>query len=70
MPLVQDRFEAVNQAYEFLCSRNVWTGDGPNANNIVLILRTQTILFNRYSDGESRVLLGLDRLSEFELMNE
>ncbi|KAI8419847.1 hypothetical protein MSG28_008479, partial [Choristoneura fumiferana] len=49
-PEGRDRFEAVNQAYEFLCSRNVWTGDGPNANNIVLILRTQTILFNRYSD--------------------
>ncbi|KAM3956718.1 receptor mediated endocytosis 8 [Aphomia sociella] len=46
----RDRFEAVNQAYEFLCSRNVWTGDGPNTNNIVLILRTQTILFKRYSD--------------------
>ncbi|CAH0401433.1 unnamed protein product [Chilo suppressalis] len=49
-PEGRDRFEAVNQAYEFLCSRNVWTGDGPNANNIVLILRTQTILFRRYSD--------------------
>ncbi|XP_063386094.1 dnaJ homolog subfamily C member 13 [Cydia fagiglandana] len=49
-PEGRDRFEAVNQAYEFLCSRNVWTGDGPNANNIVLILRTQTILFQRYSD--------------------
>ncbi|XP_053615104.1 dnaJ homolog subfamily C member 13 isoform X2 [Plodia interpunctella] len=49
-PEGRDRFEAVNQAYEFLCSRNVWTGDGPNANNIVLILRTQTILFQRYSE--------------------
>ncbi|KAL0869621.1 hypothetical protein ABMA27_005874, partial [Loxostege sticticalis] len=49
-PEGRDRFEAVNQAYEFLCSRNVWTGDGPNTNNIVLILRTQTILFRRYSD--------------------
>ncbi|KAJ0173970.1 hypothetical protein K1T71_010116 [Dendrolimus kikuchii] len=49
-PEGRDRFEAVNQAYEFLCSRNVWTGDGPNTNNIVLILRTQTILFQRYSD--------------------
>lgn len=51
--LFQDRFEAVNQAYEFLCSRNVWTGDGPNTNNIVLILRTQTILFQRYSEGKT-----------------
>ncbi|CAB3251111.1 unnamed protein product [Arctia plantaginis] len=49
-PEGRDRFEAVNQAYEFLCSRNVWTGDGPNTNNIVLILRTQTILFQRYSE--------------------
>ncbi|XP_045537410.1 dnaJ homolog subfamily C member 13 [Papilio machaon] len=49
-PEGRDRFEAVNQAYEFLCSRNVWTGDGPNTNNIVLILRTQTILFERYSE--------------------
>lgn len=43
-------FEAVNKAYEFLCSRNVWSGDGPNTDNIVLILRTQTILFQRYSE--------------------
>ncbi|CAK1584790.1 unnamed protein product [Parnassius mnemosyne] len=49
-PEGRDRFEAVNQAYEFLCSRNAWTGDGPNTNNILLILRTQTILFERYSD--------------------
>ncbi|KAG6454842.1 hypothetical protein O3G_MSEX008886 [Manduca sexta] len=49
-PEGRERFEAVNQAYEFLCSRNVWTGDGPNTNNIVLILRTQTILFQRYSE--------------------
>ncbi|XP_050682465.1 dnaJ homolog subfamily C member 13-like [Leptidea sinapis] len=49
-PEGRDRFEAVNQAYEFLCSRNVWTGDGPNTNNILLILRTQTILFKRYSE--------------------
>nr|XP_026495433.1 dnaJ homolog subfamily C member 13 isoform X2 [Vanessa tameamea] len=49
-PEGRDRFEAVNQAYEFLCSRNVWSGDGPNTNNILLILRTQTILFQRYSE--------------------
>lgn len=45
-------FEKVNQAYEFLCSRNVWSLGGPNPNNIVLILRTQSILFERYSDGK------------------
>ena len=46
----RDKFEAVNQAYEFLCSRSCWSGDGPNPNNIVLILKTQSILFHRYSD--------------------
>ena len=45
----QDKFEAVNQAYEFLCSRNCWSTDGPNPENIILILRTQSILFSRYS---------------------
>ncbi|CAG9133966.1 unnamed protein product [Plutella xylostella] len=49
-PEGRDRFEEVNQAYEFLCSRTAWTGDGPSTDNIVLILRTQTILFQRYSD--------------------
>nr|XP_022914945.1 dnaJ homolog subfamily C member 13 [Onthophagus taurus] len=42
-------FEKVNQAYEFLCSRSSWNTDGPNPHNIVLVLRTQSILFNRYS---------------------
>ncbi|XP_046608377.1 dnaJ homolog subfamily C member 13 isoform X1 [Neodiprion virginianus] len=46
----RDKFEAVNQAYEFLCSRSCWTADGPNPDNIVLILRTQSILFHRYAD--------------------
>ncbi|KAF5295196.1 hypothetical protein FQA39_LY13201 [Lamprigera yunnana] len=44
----RDRFEQVNQAYEFLCSRMSWTS-GPNPNNIVLVLRTQSILFHRHS---------------------
>lgn len=47
---MQDKFEAVNQAYEFLCSRSCWTADGPNPHNIVLILRTQSILFHRYAE--------------------
>lgn len=47
----QERFEAVNQAYEFLCSRSSWTTDGPNPHNIVLVLQTQSILFDRYSEG-------------------
>ncbi|XP_011314513.1 dnaJ homolog subfamily C member 13 isoform X2 [Fopius arisanus] len=49
-PEGRDRFEAVNQAYEFLCSRSCWTTDGPNPDNIVLILRTQSILFDRYTE--------------------
>ncbi|XP_012285401.1 dnaJ homolog subfamily C member 13 isoform X2 [Orussus abietinus] len=49
-PKGRDKFEAVNQAYEFLCSRSCWTVNGPNPDNIVLILRTQSILFHRYSE--------------------
>lgn len=44
-------FERVNAAYEFLCSRSVHSTNGPNPSNIVLILRTQSILFERYTDG-------------------
>lgn len=54
-PNGRERFERVNRAYEFLCSRSSWTTDGPNPHNIVLILSTQSILFNRYSDGKSIV---------------
>ncbi|KAI9580597.1 hypothetical protein GQX74_011267 [Glossina fuscipes] len=49
-PNGREIFEKVNQAYEFLCSRNVWSAGGPNPNNIVLVLRTQSILFERYAD--------------------
>ncbi|XP_012268108.2 dnaJ homolog subfamily C member 13 isoform X2 [Athalia rosae] len=49
-PNGRDKFEAVNQAYEFLCSRSCWTANGPNPDNIVLILRSQSILFHRYAD--------------------
>uniref|UniRef100_A0A146KY70 DnaJ subfamily C member 13 n=1 Tax=Lygus hesperus TaxID=30085 RepID=A0A146KY70_LYGHE len=43
------KFEAVNKAYDFLCSRSPWMDNGVNTNNIVLILKTQSILFHRYS---------------------
>lgn len=46
----REKFEEVNQAYEFLCSRSSWRTDGPNPNNIVLVLQTQSILFHRYSE--------------------
>lgn len=47
-PEGRERFEEVNRAYEFLCSRTSWTSHGPDPNNIVLILKTQSILFDRY----------------------
>lgn len=49
-PEGRERFEQVNQAYEFLCSRSCWAANGPNPDNIVLILKTQSILFHRYSE--------------------
>lgn len=51
-PNGREIFEKVNQAYEFLCSRSVWSSGGPDPKNIVLILRTQSILFERYPDGK------------------
>ncbi|KAL5005925.1 hypothetical protein ScPMuIL_017083 [Solemya velum] len=42
-------FEKVNKAYEFLCSKSRVT-DGPDPENIVLILKAQSILFSRYKD--------------------
>ena len=48
---VQDMFEKVNQAYEFLCSKSKIT-EGPDPKNIVLILKAQTILFSRYKEGD------------------
>lgn len=51
-PKGREMFEIVNSAYEFLCSRNVLSGSGPNPGNIVLILRTQSILFDRYTSGK------------------
>ena len=42
-------FEKANTAYEFLCSRAAKASDAPDADNIVLILRSQSILFSRYS---------------------
>ncbi len=49
-PAGREMFEKVNSAYEFLCSRSSKASDQPDANNIVLILRTQSILFSRYSE--------------------
>lgn len=51
-PNGREVFQKVSRAYEFLCSRNAWSSGGPDPNNIVLILRTQSILFERYPDGK------------------
>nr|XP_024215378.1 dnaJ homolog subfamily C member 13 [Halyomorpha halys] len=45
----REKFEDVNKAYDFLCSRRVWMETGINLNNIKLIIKTQSILFFRYS---------------------
>lgn len=44
----REKFQRVNKAYEFLCARELLS-NGPNPSNIVLILRTQSILFDRYA---------------------
>ncbi|KAB7502591.1 DnaJ-like protein subfamily C member 13 [Armadillidium nasatum] len=49
-PEGRDKFEQVNKAYEFLCSRSAHSVDGPDPKNILLILGTQSILFSRYKD--------------------
>lgn len=67
-PNGREIFEKVNQAYEFLCSRNVWSSGGPDPNNIVLILRTQSILFERYADGKFVCFLFELRIATAKLM--
>ncbi|XP_042237903.1 dnaJ homolog subfamily C member 13-like isoform X4 [Homarus americanus] len=46
----RDKFERVNKAYEFLCSRSAHAVDGPDPKNILLVIRTQSILFSRYKE--------------------
>ena len=50
-PLPQSIFEAVNKAYEFLCSKGSRQTQGPDPVRIVLLLKTQSILFQRYAEG-------------------
>lgn len=54
---LQNVFEQVNRAYEFLCSKSARSTQGPDPNRIVLLLKTQSILFTRCAEGES-VLTG------------
>ena len=51
--LCQNMFEAVNKAYEFLCSKSSRRTEGPDPTRIVLLLQAQSILFQRYAEGES-----------------
>ncbi|XP_058231751.1 dnaJ homolog subfamily C member 13-like isoform X4 [Hemibagrus wyckioides] len=44
----RDTFEKVNKAYEFLCSKSARIIDRPDPENIILILKAQSILFNRH----------------------
>lgn len=44
-------FEKVNKAYEFLCTKSARIVDGPDPENIILILKAQSILFNRHKQG-------------------
>ncbi|XP_056376625.1 dnaJ homolog subfamily C member 13 isoform X2 [Hyla sarda] len=46
----RDMFEKVNKAYEFLCTKSTKVVDGPDPENIILILKTQSILFNRHKE--------------------
>lgn len=48
-------FEKVNKAYEFLCTKSARIVDGPDPENIILILQAQSILFKRYKQGERYV---------------
>lgn len=46
-------FEKVNKAYEFLCTKSARIVDGPDPENIILILKAQSILFNLHKKGEN-----------------
>uniref|UniRef100_W5N2E9 DnaJ heat shock protein family (Hsp40) member C13 n=1 Tax=Lepisosteus oculatus TaxID=7918 RepID=W5N2E9_LEPOC len=49
-PEGRDMFEKVNKAYEFLCTKSAKIVDGPDPENIILILKAQSILFNRHRE--------------------
>ena len=48
--ILQEIFDKVSRAYEYLCSSKKKI-NGPDPENIVLILKAQSILFKRYKDG-------------------
>lgn len=55
----QEMFEKVNKAYEFLCTKSAKILDGPDPENIILILKTQSILFNRHKQGNLHEIIHL-----------
>lgn len=48
-PAGREMFEKVNNAYYFLCSGDSKRSNGPDVQNIVLLLKTQSILFARHN---------------------
>jgi DnaJ family protein C protein 13 len=51
-PEGRDMFEKVNKAYEFISTKTESSGEGgPQTENLVLILKGQSILFKRFKDG-------------------
>lgn len=50
----QAMFEAVNKAYEFLCSRSAKRSKGADPVRVVLLLKTQAILFTRCAESKWR----------------
>ena len=69
LPL-QEVFEAVNKAYEFLCSKSAKRTEGPDPHRIVLLLQTQSILFKRYADGQPSFTAKSIKLDQFLPLTE
>lgn len=56
-PTGQARFHAINAAYNFLCNRSR-ISDGPNRRHLQLLIRSQSILYNRYRNGRQLLCRG------------
>lgn len=49
-PEGREMFEKVNKAYEFICLKSERSTEGSTVENIVLLIRSQTILYRRYPE--------------------
>lgn len=49
-PNGREIFEKINKAYEYLCNQSHKNKNGPNQTNISLLLKTQVILYSRFSE--------------------